>query len=137
MLAAQPRESALIESNQLECMGQGENTAQYFLEWAPPNNIDEFDLSYYEIKITGPSPNMDKTLLCVNNSAIVSFDLSANLDVVMVSIVAVNQCGQRGVAMERSIRLGTCQLSASVNLKLSSLYVWILLLIAGTIVFAC
>ena len=94
--AVVPDKPALKIVNQLACVGQNENTSQYLLEWIPPDNIDNFDLSYYEVNITSPSIN--KTFRCIETSTI--FLLNATTDDIMVniSIVAVNLCGQRGNA---------------------------------------
>ena len=131
MHTASPNVSVL-KTDQLRCMGQDGNRAQYLLEWIPPDNIMDFDLAHYEVIIM--TPNVNKSLLCINNTAIVSFNrtISGVQSVVNVSIVAVTQCGQRGAAMESPIQLGVCQspVSSAINLKLSSL--WAMLLVAGS-----
>ena len=117
-----PDKPAFKIVDQLGCVGQNENISQYLLEWLPPDNIDNFDLSHYEVNITGPSIN--RTFRCIETSTI--FLLNATTDDVMVnaSIVAVNLCGQRGNAMENTsmIQLEKCQSpdSSSIALKISS-----------------
>ena len=116
-----------VHVNQLGCVGQNENTSQYLLEWMPPDNINDFDLSYYEINII-TSPSIIQTMRCIDTSTI--FLLDATTDdigtMISVSIVAVNQCGQRGNATESNImvQLEKCQSpvpdSSSVALKISA-----------------
>ena len=138
MCAGVPDEVAVRIVNQLGCVGRNENTSQYLLEWMPPDNIDDFDLSHYEINITGPSIN--QTIRCIETSTIFLLDATtADVDstgiMVSISIVAVNRCGQRGNITESSstIQLGKCQSpvpdSSSIALKIS-VSLWALLLIA-------
>ena len=130
--AAMPDKPTLKIVNQLgcTCVGQNENTSQHLLEWIPPDNIDDFDLSHYEVNITSPSINM--TFRCIDTSII--FPLNATTDdiTVNVSIVAVNLCGLMGSAMESTcmIWLRKCQSSGSLSITLKiSLILGALLLI--------
>ena len=118
--------SSVLKTDQLQCMGQDGNTAHYLIEWLPPDNIMDFDLAYYEVNLM--TPNTSIVLLCINSTAIISFNLT--IKSVTVSIVAVSQCGQRGAAVETPTLLGTCQspASSSMSLKLSSM--WTMLITA-------
>ena len=136
MYVGVPDEVAVRTVNQLGCVGQNENTSQYLLVWMPPDNINNFDLSHYEINIVGPSIN--QTMRCIETSTIFPLDATTgDVDIMIsISIVAVNRCGQRGNATESSsvIQLGKCQSpvtvpgSSSVALKVSA-SLWALLLI--------
>ena len=131
----------VLKADQLRCVGQdGNRNTQYLVEWMPPDNIMDFDLAHYEVQLMGPN-TMNKVLLCINTTAIVSLNPTvadmqstvADMQSIAISIVAVTQCGQRGAAaMEGSIRLGICQsTSSSLNLKLIPLWA-MLIIIAGT-----
>ena len=120
--------SSVLKTDQLQCMGQDRNTAQYLLEWMPPDNIMDFDLAYYEVNLM--TPNTSVVLLCINTTAIISFNLT--IESLNVSIVAVSQCGQRGAAVETPTQLGTCQSPASSSMKLKLSSMWATLLTAGT-----
>ena len=119
--AAVPDKPKVVD--QLGCVGQNENTSQYLLEWVPPDNIDNFDLSHYEVNITGPSIN--RTFRCIDTSTILLLNATTDDIMVNISIVAVNLCGQRGNATESTsmIWLRKCQSSgsSSITLKISSI----------------
>ena len=107
---------------------QDGNTAQYLLEWMPPDNIMDFDLAYYEVNLM--TPNTSVVLLCINTTAIISFNLT--IESVNVSVVAVSQCGQRGAAVETPTQLGTCQSPASSSMKLSPMWAMLITAIYST-----
>lgn len=97
MCTAVPNKAVVMTVDQLGCVGQNENTSQYLLKWMPPDNINDFDLSHYEVNITGPNVKQTLSIRCIDTST--TFLLAATTDVLMdisVSLVAVNQCGQRG-----------------------------------------
>ena len=117
--------------NQLGCVEQNENISQYLLEWMPPDNIDNFGLSHYEVNITGPSIN--RTFRCIETSTIFQLNMTTDDIMINVSIVAVNLCGQRGNAMDNTsvIQLpGKCQSpnSSVIILKVSLTLVALLLI---------
>lgn len=107
---------AVMSVDQLECVGLNENISHCLLKWTPPDNINNFDLSHYEVTITGPNTNL--TVRCIDTSTFFRLNLDAATDdtvtvEVMISIVAVNQCGQRGIAVESTctsmVQLKKCQ----------------------------
>ena len=105
----------------------------------PPDNVNDFDLSHYEVTITGPSTNL--TVGCIDTSTIFTLNLDATMDDnitvnVRINIMAITQCGQRGIATESTngmvLPLRKCILSNSfeVTLKISVLLLIALLPIA-------
>lgn len=133
--AVVPDKPTLKIVNYLGCVEQNENTSQYLLEWMPPDNIDAFDLSHYEVNITGP--NINRTFRCIDTSTIFSLDATADDVMINASIAAVNLCGQRGNTMEKTsmIQLGKCQSrgSSSIALKFSPMLVTLLLITIVTV----
>ena len=90
----------VMNVDQLVCVGINETITHYLLKWMPPDNINDFDLSHYEVTITGPSTNL--TMRCIDTSTIfqVTRDAATDDDDISINIVAVNQCGQRGMAAD-------------------------------------
>ncbi|MCG8626384.1 MAG: hypothetical protein MJE68_30845, partial [Proteobacteria bacterium] len=124
--------------DQLGCVGINENISQYLLKWIPPDNINNFDLSHYEVTVTGPSANL--TVGCIDTSTTFILNLGATMDDtednatvnVRINVVAVNQCGQRGIATESTngmvLPLRKCMSNSSeVTLKMSAI-LWVALL---------
>ena len=94
---------AVMNVDQLECVGINETISHYLLKWMPPDNINDFDLSHYEVTVRGPSTNL--TMRCIDTSTIfqlVTLDAATDDDDISINIniVAVNQCGQRGMAAD-------------------------------------
>ena len=96
--AAMP--DAIMSVDQLECVGINETISYYHLKWMPPDNINDFDLSHYEVTVTGPSTNL--IMRCIDTSTIlqITLDAATDDDDVSINIVAVSQCGQRGMAAD-------------------------------------
>ena len=143
MCTAVPNKAVVMTVDQLGCVGQNENTSQYLLKWMPPDNINDFDLSHYEVNITGPSVKQTLSIRCIDTST--TFLLTPTTDVLMnisVSLVAVNQCGQRGIvttcncsSMVQLVR--KCQSSAAPNSSIVApkilALLWAALLLIATI----
>ena len=140
MHAAVPDEAIVMSVDQLGCVGINENISHYLLKWMPPDNINDFDLSHYEVTITGPS-----TVGCIDTSTIFTLNLDATMDDtednatvnVSINVVAINQCGQRGIATESTngmvLPLRKCiSNSSEVTLKTSAL-LWVALLLIAMI----
>ena len=99
--AAKP--DAVVSVDQLECVG----ISHYLLKWMPPDNINKFDLSHYEVTVTGPSTNL--TMRCIDTSTIFPLTLDAATDDdIDINIVVVSQCGQRTTSMHM-VQLGKCK----------------------------
>ena len=111
IIIARPSVSTLA-SNMLECIGVGNKSAQFYLTWSEPENMDSFDLDYYNINVTTPNSvtnvrsvqpftiiNMD--IATIMESADINFESSG----VSIDIVAVSKCGQRGMSNPTSVQL--------------------------------
>ena len=117
--AAKP--DAVVSVDQLECVG----ISHYLLKWMPPDNINKFDLSHYEVTITGPSTNL--TRRCINTSTVFQLTLDTaatdNDDIgINIITVVVSQCGQRNTSMHM-VQLKKCKSvpnSSEFTLKVSA-----------------
>ena len=123
MYAAVP--DAVMSVDQLECVGINETFSHYRLKWMPPDNINDFDLSHYEVTVTGPSTNL--TIRCIDTSTIFQLTLDAATDDdddISINIVAVSQCGQRGMAADLKntsmVQLNKCKSPAPAPVPNSS-----------------
>ena len=98
----------VMNVDQLECVGINENISHYLLKWMPPDNINDFDLSHYEVTVTGPSTNL--TMRCIDTSTIIplTLDAATDDDDIDINIVVVSQCGQRNTSMHM-VQLKKCK----------------------------
>ena len=99
-----------LSNNELVCTAQGEGTAQYHMEWEPPENINSFDLGYYEIEVQTDGMNTTEIINSYNNSILIGFDQTVTR--VNVGINAVSRCGQRSTSGMTSLQL-RCTLACS------------------------
>ena len=128
---------AVMSVDQLECVGINETISHYLLKWMTPDNINDFDLSHYEVTITGPSTNL--TMRCIDTSMIfrLTLDAATDDDDIGINIVVVSQCGQRNTSMHM-VQLKKCKSplpvpnSSEFTLKVSA-SLWAALFLIATI----
>ena len=75
-------------------------TAQYHLQWNPPNNMAEFDLDHYELIVGAGDHAYEINVYSSENDAIVSVGVG-NLS--SVNLSAVDRCGQKGESIFTSL----------------------------------
>ena len=80
------------------------------MEWEPPENINSFDLGYYEIEVQTDGMNTTEIINSYNNSILIGFDQTVTR--VNVGINAVSRCGQRSTSGMTSLQL-RCTLACS------------------------
>ena len=93
----------IVTDGELKCVRDGDMSTHYLLNWTEPENIDKFDLDYYEVTViisNGPR----QTLHFSNTSAIINLGLTTS----EVDVVAVSRCGERGPSNPRPITVGQC-----------------------------
>ena len=101
-----------LSSTMLECIGVSNKTAQFYLTWSEPENMDSFDLDYYNITIT--TPNSVTNVRSVQPFTIINVDIATIMESadnniessgVSIDIVAVSKCGQKGMSNPTSVQL--------------------------------
>ena len=101
--AAKP--NVIVTDSELKCVRDGYMSTHYLLNWTEPENIDKFDLDYYEVTVTISNGPL-QMLHFSNTSAIISLGLPNSE--VEIDVVAVSRCGERGPSNPRPITVEQC-----------------------------
>lgn len=100
-----------LVSNRSKCIRVSDNTAHFRLTWTEPENMDSFDLDFYNITITTLNSVTNGrsvqpfTIIYVDVVTIDSADNNTESSEVSIDIVAVSKCGQRGMSNPTSVQL--------------------------------